>query len=184
MGSKGTRTSSSKTDEPMPPAVIERFKQLPGPREKQEVHELPQWVKLALVKREVEDLSYKDAAEAFGRTEKTLQKYGQSPAAEKWLADLQDFLNDPLAMAKAILQASSLAVTLDRFVIYEQAKKSDLPLADKIAKDLQDRMGLGVKKSSEGAIQVKINLGGTSLEMPAIEAEYEVVGGDEEDEDA
>lgn len=180
LGEKAKHESASKTDEPMPPALIERFQSLPGPREKQEIHELPQWVKLALVKRATEDLSYKDAAAVFGKGEKTLQKYGQSPAAAKWLEPLQEFLSDPIAMSRAILQASSLNITLDRLMALQTAKDAgDYKTVDKIAADLQDRVGIVAKKHDANAIQVKINFGGANFDAPVVEAEWEIDGDDE-----
>jgi len=147
-------------------------------RERQEVHEMPHWVKLALIKRQLEGLTYKEAAQAFGKKdEKNLGEYGRSPAAEKWLSQLQPFLEDPIEMAKALLNASAAGVTVDRFVFLELAKASgDYINGDKIAKDLQDRMGIVAKKHDQGgAIQVKIHLGGGSLDAPVIEAEWEEV---------
>lgn len=146
-------------------------------RQKQEVAELPQWVKTALVRRAVEDLSWNDAAEECGRKGATLQEYGHSPAAEKWLSGLAEFLDDPMAMAKAILSASVLNITLDRYVLYEKAKALDIGLADKIARDLQDRGGLVAPKGDTGAIVVKVQVAGgahASVEAPIVEAEWSV----------
>lgn len=143
--------------------------------EKQEVSELPQWVKTALVRRAVEDLSWDEAAKECGRTGATLAKYGRSPAAGKWLDGLADFLSDPTAMAKAILAGSALNITLDRFVLYEKAKALDIGLADKIAKDLQALGGIVVPKNDTGAIVVRVQVAGgsASLDAPVIEAEWE-----------
>lgn len=173
LGAAVVHVPATKTDEKMSPELLERFKDLPGPREKQEIHELPQWVKLALVKRETEGLSYKDAAELFGKNEKTLQKYGQSPAAEKWLAPLAEFLGDPVAMSRAILQASALNITLDRLMALQTAKQAgDYKTVDKIGADLQDRIGIVAKKNDGGAIQVKINFGGANFDAPIVEADW------------
>lgn len=168
---------ASKTTDPLPQSVIERFKELPGPREKQDPLELPQWVRLALVRRVVEDLSYKDAAALFNRNEKTLQKYAQSPAAAKWIEPLLDFIQDPIAMARALLAGNALNVTIDRLMFLEAAKAAgDFAMGDKIARDLQDRMGIVAKKTEGGALSVKINLGSTGFDVPVIEAEWEEAG--------
>src|SRR5690606_31397358 len=138
--------------------------------------ELPRWVKTALVLREVDGLTYREAAARFNKAASTLSDYARSPAAKTWIASLTEFVEDPIAMAKAYLSANALSVTLERFIFLQAAiDAGDYATGDKIARDLQDRMGIVAKKSSEGAIQVKINLGGTSLDMPAIEAEYEEV---------
>lgn len=162
-----------------PEAVKARFAELnlvPA-HEKQEIHELPAWVKLALVERSLESLTYDDAAKRFKKTGGTLQNYAQSPAAKKWLEDLQPFLTDPIAMAKAILGSSAANIALNRLVSYhalhEAGQHED---ADKIARDLMDRMGIVAKKADANApLTLKINLQGGSFGGPVIEAEYEVV---------
>ena len=154
-------------------------------KEKQEVTELPRWVKTALILRAIEGMSWNEAAERFGRKGNTLSQYGKSPAAAKWLSTLEEFLEDPVALAKAYIGANALSVSLDRFAFLEAAiAAGDYKEGDKIARDLQDRMGIIAKKAGgEGAISVKINLGGglTQLEGPVVEAEWETEGDDEDD---
>lgn len=154
------------------------------PSEREEVSDLPRWVKTALVLQAVDGLTYKDAAARFNRTGNTLASYARSPAAEKWLRSLTEFIEDPVAMAKAYLSANALSVTLERFIFLQAAiDAGDYKVGDQIARDLQDRMGVVAKKANDGAISVKINFGGDlkALEAPAIEADWSVVG---EDEDA
>jgi hypothetical protein len=146
------------------------------PEHKQEPHELPQWVKTALVRRLVESMTYAEAAAEFSKAGPTLEKYGSSPAAKKWMEGLREFMSDPIAVAKAILAGSALNVTLDRFVLYEKAKALDIGLADKIAKDLQALGGIVAPKETGGALVVKVQLsGGASPEVPMIEADWELV---------
>lgn len=168
--------------EKMPQAVLDKLKASPRPEDKQEPWELPNWAKTALVMRAVEDLSYEAAAKRFNRGEKTLAAYSRSPAGGKWLAQLIPFLNDPVAMARAVLASSALNITLDRFMLYEAAKETNIELADKIARDLQDRQGIVAKKQEAGAISVKISLGGTTLDIPAIDAEWELLEETSKDE--
>lgn len=144
------------------------------PEKKEEVSDLPRWVKTALVMKAVDGMSYKDAAERLGRTGATLANYASSPAAKKWLASLATFLEDPVAMAKAYLSANALSVTLERLAFLEAAVAAgDYREGDKIARDLQDRMGIIAKKAEAGgAINIRLSLGGALLEGPVVEAEW------------
>jgi hypothetical protein len=160
---------------PMPKEVIAKFEALPEAKHKQDPSELPQWVKLALVRRAVEDLSYKEAAALFNKRGETLRKYAQSPAAHKWLEPVFDLIKDPVAMARALLAGNALHVTIDRMMFLESAKATgDYVAGDKIARDLQDRMGLVAKKANENqGMSIKINFGGAGFDAPVIEAEWE-----------
>lgn len=165
-------------------ARLEKYETIP-PDQKENVTDLPRWVKTALVMREVDGLTWNEAATRFNKTGNTLSKYGRSPAAKKWIEHLAEFVEDPVAMAKAYLSANALSVTLDRLAFLQAAiEAGDYATGDKIARDLQDRMGIVPKKTgSEGAIQVKISMGTSTLEIPTIEADYEIIhGSDDEDE--
>ena len=154
---------------------LEQYKENVVPAEnKEEIHELPRWVKTALVLQAVDGYSYNEAAERVGKSGAQLGKYARSPAAKKWLASLMSFLDDPISLAKAYIGANALSVTLERFAFLEAAVAAgDYREGDKIARDLQDRMGIVAKKVDGGAISVKIQLGGgTLLEGPVVEAEW------------
>jgi len=147
------------------------------PQDREKVTDLPRWVKTALVMKVVDGMTYKQAAERFNKSPKSLSAYARSPAAKKWVENLSEFVEDPVAMAKAYLAANALSVTLDRIAFLEAAVAAgDYTTGDKIARDLQDRMGIVAKKTSEGALSVKIQLGASSAEIPTIEAEWEKVG--------
>lgn len=166
------------SDGPMPQHVIDRIQAATPAPEKQEVYELPQWVKTALVQRAVGDMTYEEAAKPYGRQGKTLANYGRSPAAAKWMMSLQAFLDDPVAMARAILSASALSITADRLMIYEMAKETNIELADKIARDLQDRMGIVAQRSKDDMSGMVINVtlpGGSSLTPIRIESGHKLV---------
>ena len=146
---------------------------LVAPIHKENIEDLPRWVKTALVMRAVDGMSYKEAAERVGRKGDTLSQYAKSPAAKKWMESLLVFLDDPIALAKAYLGANALSVTLERFAFLEAAVAAgDYREGDKIARDLQDRIGIGVKKTDTGAISVKIQLGGGTIDAPIVEAEW------------
>lgn len=145
-----------------------------APCNKENIEDLPRWVKTALVMKAVDGMSYNEAAERVGRKGGTLSDYAKSPAAKKWLESLMVFLDDPISLAKAYIGANALSVTLERFAFLEAAVAAgDYREGDKIARDLQDRMGIVAKKVDGGAISVKIQLGGgTLLEGPVVEAEW------------
>ena len=151
---------------------------------KEEVSDLPRWVKTALVMQAVDGLTYKEAAERVGKTGGTLSGYAKSPAAKKWLASLATFLEDPVAMAKAYLSANALSITLERLAFLEAAVAAgDYREGDKIARDLQDRMGIIAKKAEAGgAINIRLSLGGALLEGPVVEAEWSEDDAEKENE--
>ena len=139
-----------------------------------EIEQLPRWAKTALVMRAVDGLSYNEAAERVGKSGASLERYARSPAADKWLAGLAPFLDDPIAMAKAYLSANALSITLERLAFLEAAVAAgDYREGDKIARDLQDRVGIIAKRAEAGgAINIRLSLGGALLEGPVVEAEW------------
>lgn len=152
------------------------------PEAKEEVHELPRWVKTALVQRAVDGLTYKEAAGRVGKSAGTLSAYARSPAAKKWLEKLYEFLEDPVAMAKAYMGANALSITMERFAFLEAAiAAGDYKEGDRIARDIQDRLGLVAPKSKDsGSMTIKLQVGGGGpIEVPAIETAYELVGDDD-----
>jgi len=153
------------------------------PQDKEDPEDLPRWVKTALVVRAIEDLSYKTAAEQIGRNPSTLSKYARSPAAEKWLGSLFEFLDDPVEMAKAYLRGNALSITLDRVLFLEAAKAAgDYKAGDAIAKDIQEKLGIMAPKTkTEGPAVLNITIGSGSVEIPMIEAEWTEVKDEKED---
>lgn len=150
--------------------------------EKEKITDLPRWVKTALIMREVDGMTYTEAAKRFNKSPRTLSEYAKSPAAKEWISHLAEFVEDPVAMAKAYMSTNALSVTLDRLVFLQAAiDAGDYREGDKIARDLQDRMGIVAKKAESGAISVKIQLGaGGTLESPIVEADWVAVSDDDE----
>jgi hypothetical protein len=165
-------------------ALIERldkYETVPADK-KEHPSQLPRWVKTALVYWALDGLTYKEAAERFNRSPRTLSLYARSPAGQIWLSTLKEFLEDPVAMAKAILSANAHSITLERFAFLQAAiDAGDYKEGDKIARDIQDRVGIVAKRQqSEVPMSIVIKLGGgNDLSAAAVEAEYEIV----EDED-
>lgn len=159
-------------------AIQKRMEKYPSKQhhEKTEISELPRWVKTAFVMKDVDGLTYKDVAERFGRSPKTLSKYASSPAAQKWRARIQEWADDPINVAEAYMKGNALSVTLDRIAFLEMAiQAGDYKEGDKIARDIQDRIGLTRKKSADDSTpSLTIVLPG-GAEPQMIEAEYEVL---------
>lgn len=163
------------------------------PNKREDPKDLPRWVKTALVYKEVYGESYNEAAERFKHKGGTLSQYSASPAGKKWREGLQRIADDPVALAEAMLRGNSLNITLDRISFLEMAKSAgDYAEADKIAKDIMDRVPELAKKSGNkdtGGMTIHLTLpGGFSLDpiqvtsgheplaLPAAsEAEYEIV---------
>jgi hypothetical protein len=155
---------------------MEKYETIPADK-KEHPSQLPRWVKTALVYWALDGLTYKEAAERFNRKPKTLSMYAKSPAAKIWLSSLNEFLEDPVAMAKAVLSANAHSITLERFAFLEAAiDAGDYKEGDKIARDIQDRVGIVAKRQqTEAPLSIVIKLGGGDLSAAAVEAEYEIV---------
>jgi len=163
---------------------MEKYKDnVVDPKLRENVEDLPRWVKTALVFRALEGSSWKEAAERLGRRPDTLSKYGQSPAAKKWLGDLLEFIDDPIELAKAYMRANALSITLERIAFLEAAiSAGDYKAGDAIAKDIQEKLGIvSPKTKMDVAPVLNITIGG-AIEVPTIDATWEEVKDDEDEE--
>ena len=150
--------------------------------ERTELSDLPGWAKAALVYKYLYDVSYEDALKAVGvkRAVRTLENYRKTPAGKDLRAMVQKFSDDPVAMANAFLRSSAMGVMVDRIAFLEMAKATgNFIEADKIARDLQDRVPELAKKSGSkggsGTMTIQVNLpGGASLEPIMIDSSYEL----------
>lgn len=146
--------------------------------------DIPAWAQVAIVKKELYGISYKDALAQLGikRSPARLSQYAQSPAGHRLRETISDFRTDPVAVASAMLRGNALNVTLDRLAFLEMAKEvGNYTEGDKIARDIMDRIpGLEKKSNQRGgsmsAMQITVNLGsGTATLEPATgESSYEV----------
>ena len=145
------------------------------PKKKENIEDLPRWVRTALVMKAVDGASYKDAAKRFNRVGDTLSDYAKSPAAKKWLSsDFLGFIDDPIEVAKAYLKGNALSITLDRIAFLEMAiEAGDYKTGDAIAKDIQEKIGITAPKAkNEGPAVLNITIGSGSVEVPIIEGEW------------
>jgi len=154
------------------------------PNKREDIKDLPRWVKTALVRKEVYGESYNDAAKALGRTGRTLAQYAYSPAGKRWREQLQRWADNPVELAKAYLSANALNITLDRIFFLEAAKAAgDYEAGDKIARDIMDRIQ-GLERRSAQAkgldltnmtITVNLGAGTATLEPTFAESSYEKI---------
>jgi hypothetical protein len=150
-------------------------------KDRTELSDLPRWAKTAMVHHEVMGETWAEAAKPHNRKADTLLNYAKSPAGHKWRAQLRKFADDPVALAEAYIRGNALNITLDRIAFLEMAKQAgDFAEADKMARDLQDRIPELAKKSSRGdsgAMTIHLTLpGGFSLDPITVQSASEPAG--------
>lgn len=169
----------------MDSAALERVSQNVRHNQKTEFSQLPVWVRNVAAMNVLLGVSFADGCKKFNRSTATLQNYKDSQAYKEWEAELKDKAADPEFMAQALLKSSTLNVTLEYLAAYEKAIQSgDYKEVAKISQDLLDRGGVVKKKEvKDQRVVVKLDLGGSDINAPVIEASYEVVDDEEEEED-
>lgn len=165
------------------PEELEKLRNLPQRNyaDRTELSDLPRWAKTALVEFEIMGLTWEEAAKRHNRTGATLSQYGKSPAGQKWREQLRRFADDPVALAEAMIRGNALNITLDRIAFLEGLKEAgDFVEADKIARDLQDRIPELAKKSGNkqaGGMTIHLTLpGGNSLDAVVVQSVSEPAG--------
>jgi hypothetical protein len=152
--------------------------------ERTEPSDVPRWVKIAMAKKEILGLTYKDAADEFGKAARTLETYKMSPWVKAWRKELNDIADDPLQVAGLILKGSVLEAALDQLWAIEAAKhRGDYKEVRLGTRDILQSHDLMVTQKSGGGAQqgVVINITmpkGVSAEPLTVEADYEVIEND------
>jgi len=164
--------------EKMSPEAIERLQNLTPSREKEEISELPQWVKVAMGMQYIGGLTAREAATRSNKSYDTLRDYWKSKAGKKWRDQLKEIAEDPKEVAKLVLRSSISGVAIGYLAAYEQAIESgDYAEVGRMSRDLLDREDIsGVAKSKQAVTTpvVNITLYG-SPEPIMVEAEAEVL---------
>lgn len=140
-------------------------KKIKKEKDREEISELPQWAKVALVDIWVNGVTYKEAAKRQGKSSTgALPGYAKSPAAKKWKAKLDPFLDDPVALAKAMLAGSAAHVTSGYMIALEQAAAAgDYAEVARMSRDLLDRVDVvGEHKTKQQA-----QIGNITLQLPS-----------------
>ena len=157
--------------------------------ERVEPSDVPRWVKIAMAKKEILGLSYKDAADEFGKKGGSLEAYNKSPWVKAWRKELKDIADDPLQVAGMILKGSVLEAALDQLWAIEAAKhRGDYKEVRLGTRDILQSHDLMVTQQRGGGAQqgVVINITmpkGVSAEPVTIEADYEVIDNEPTDTD-
>jgi hypothetical protein len=170
---------------PMPQALKDKLKSPKYSNELREnIADLPSWVKVACVKYELMGLTWREAAEEMNKKDGTLRKYAKSPAVKKWREEVRKSIDDPRFLADVILRASEMEASLDYLWALDKAKQvGDYKEVRLATKDLLASAGI-LKLSSQhanepGANIITINLqlppGLKQLEAPTIESDFSVI---------
>jgi hypothetical protein len=146
------------------------------------------WHTVAIIRHHLYNEQWKDIAKIFKCSANYISRVGKSPAGRRLKTRLEEGISDPVEFAKEVAQANALDVTLDRYMALEWAKEEgDAKLVDSIAKDLAAIGGVQpepkkVEKAETVQPTIHIHLPSESLELPSVEASYEVIE-DESDDD-
>jgi len=157
--------------------------------ERLEPSDVPRWVKVAMAKVDILGMTYKDAADEFGKAGSTLNKYNQSPFIKQWRESLKEIAEDPLQVAGLILKGSVLEAALDQLWAIEAAKhRGDYKEVRLGTRDILQSHDLMVTQQRSGGAQqgVVINITmpkGVSAEPLTVEADYEVIENEPADTD-
>lgn len=148
-----------------------------------EPEKLPRWAKLAIAKYHLgmHD-TWKEAAEAAGKSPGSLYNYRDTPGGEAYDARFQDILDDPMTVAENLLRGEAASFTLDFISMFEAAKDAnDYTEVRKMWSELMDRLPGGMKKKSDvdvGQASITFNFGSPDdLKPLEVEAEYEELDG-------
>lgn len=149
------------------------------PSERTELSDLPGWAKVAIMHKALFEISFKDTLKLLGinRAPSTLNNYWKTPAGKMLRESVDKFRDDPVAMAEALLRSSAMHITVDRLIFLEMAKASgNFVEADKIARDLQDRVPELAKKSASksgaGGMTIHVTLPGGNNEPIMVESDH------------
>lgn len=142
-------------------------------RDYAKISDLPRWARMALVEYETQDTPYRVLAKRYGKSGRTLEKYGQSPAGRAWRAEVAKTSLDPVKMSEIMLRASATGVTVEYLMALQSAiDAGDYREVGVMSRDILDR--LGVRKADKSASAVKpiihVTLGaGATLEALTVQ---------------
>ena len=145
-----------------------------------EAKDLPRWVKLAVAKHELLGMTWKETMDRVKQSPSTLSSYKKAPAFKLWQAELREIADDPMRIAQLILRSSVAESAMDYLGVIEAAKDlGDYKEVRLATKDLLKTYELlkdeRSNKGASGPIVVQVNLGNMSVDVPEVEAEYEIL---------
>ncbi len=152
-----------------------------------EARDLPRWVKLATAKHELLGITWMETVEGTKHSPSTLSNYKKAPAFKEWQKQLQEIADDPMKIAQLILRSSVAESAMDYLGVIEAAKElGDYKEVRLATKDLLKTYELlkdeRSNKGASGPIVVQVNLGNMTVDVPEVEAEYEILNDGEDDE--
>ena len=141
---------------------------------------LTPWLILGMAMHDLYGYTYKEVVDKIrgGKGESTLSKSAISPAGKRWRAKIADLVSSPEKLSKVLIQAASLDVTADFIMALEWAKDArDYRAVHSMTKDLLAVAGISgdEKKKPDAPTAVHIHLESKSLDIPAVEMDYEIV---------
>lgn len=99
-----------------------------------------------------------------------------SPAAKEWQALIQSKLDDPAILARDVIAADQLGITMDYLAAMETARQVDLDLFEKMASKLMTSGG--ALKPKEVAPKIILNLRPEDLDTRLASSQVKVVDAD------
>jgi len=142
---------------------------------------------VACVRHWLYNESAAQCAKSMGISPSHLADIFKSPAAKELRTYLNAKAGDPVQLAKDIAAANTLNVTLDWYSALEWAKDArDYKAVASMTKDLAALGGVQAtppKQQIETSKTIKIVFDGTSLDQEAVEADWEEIVDDEDDDD-
>jgi sulfur transfer complex TusBCD TusB component (DsrH family) len=151
----------------------------------EKIEELPIWVKNAITRMYLEDLTIAEAAKRFDRNRETLKSYLKSPAAASWKEGVVEAMNDPRAFARLTLESITMNILQDNLLALEIAKEKQDHNAMRLQTQwLLERPELLGAITREQAPTIVINLTGGGLEPKMIQSSHAEVKVAGEDADA
>ena len=151
-----------------------------------EARDIPRWVKLAVAKHELLGCTWVETIENTKHHPSTLSNYKKAPAFKEWRAQLRDIADDPMKIAQLILRSSVAESAMDYLGVIEAAKElGDYKEVRLATKDLLKTYELlkdeRSNKGAAGPIILQVNLGNMSVDVPEVEAEWEILDDGSED---
>lgn len=144
------------------------------------------WHKVAAIRSWLGE-THASIAKSFNRSPATVSSVLKAPAAKNIKAYLDEHYSDPVALAKELAKANALDVTGDWYLALEWAKEArDYEAVAKMTKDLAALGGVQAqapKQEVETHKTVRIVLDTDTLDAGIVEADWEEVHTEEDDDD-
>ena len=138
------------------------------------ISDLPLWVKNAIARMHLDDLTVPEVAKQMGKNRETLKAYMQSPAAREWAKGIEAAANDPREFTRLTMESMTHKMVQDNLFALELAKeKGDHNAVRLITQWWIERPELLGAVSREQSPTIVINLTGqASLEPKMVQSSH------------